>query len=223
MRTRWAAFASQLSRVSFHPRGPANTQTMSFALIAADIFGTSVALFDFSAIGCSMFTLMKRDPTWKPLGALTTRIAARLMARREAEIQEGSAAEDRREPRMDVEEKRPRGDAARCPASRRMPGGDGGAPGAGGNSSERCAAGAWGGVGGSAKIIQFAAVGGRAAGPLIAPLSSLQGGPAELHCVTWKARRRGANGNSNGCSSHVVNGLSPLPSTKNRRPRAGML
>lgn len=44
---------------------------------------------------------MKRTNTWVAVGTLTTRIAARLTARREAEIQEGSAAEDRREPRME--------------------------------------------------------------------------------------------------------------------------
>jgi hypothetical protein len=37
---------------------------------------------------------------WTRLGTLTTRLAARLASLREAEIQQGSAAEDRREPGM---------------------------------------------------------------------------------------------------------------------------
>jgi hypothetical protein len=60
---------------------------------------------------------MRKAHTWTPLGSLTTRIAARLTARREAEIQEGSAAEDRREPRM--EGKSPAGP---CETSRVVPG-----------------------------------------------------------------------------------------------------
>lgn len=53
---------------------------------------------------------MKSDPTWKLVGTLTTRIACRLMARREAELQM-----ERASTAAPIEEKGLR-DAARCPA-----------------------------------------------------------------------------------------------------------
>ena len=66
-----------------------------------------------------MLVGMKRADTWKPLGALTTRIAARLVARREAEIQ-GSVD------RAPCEKKPSRGEG-RLPAAGVHQGGDSGA------------------------------------------------------------------------------------------------
>ena len=128
---------------------------------------------------------MKRNQTWKPLGALTQRIAARLESQRQAKIQERASVAAPSDKNGCTFGKEPE-HAARCPASRRVPGGDKSALGAGGNSSERYAAGAWGSVGGGAKVIRFVAVGSHAAGgPRNAPRT--QGSPAEFNSATAQA------------------------------------
>jgi len=117
-----------------------------------------------------MLDMTKRQ-SFEPIGAVLRRIAARLATQRNSGAIDPQPI-DKNGCTFGKEPER----AARCPASRRVPGGDKSALGAGGNSSERYAAGAWGSVGGGAKVIQFVAVGSHAAGLPKAPL--LQGGPA---------------------------------------------
>jgi len=125
---------------------------------------------------------MKSD-TWNRLGNAVTNVVAKLTVR-------GGKIQGAIDPQPSDKNgctfgKEPE-HAARCPASRRVPGGDKSALGAGGNSSERYAAGAWGGVGGSAKVIQFVAVGSHAAGgPRNAPRT--QGSPADFNSATAQA------------------------------------
>jgi len=98
------------------------------------------------------------------IGAIVSRIAARLKAAH-GDIQEERASVAAPSDKNGCTFGKEPEHAARCPASRRVPGGDKSALGAGGNSSERYAAGAWGSVGGGAKVIQFAAGGTAARGP----------------------------------------------------------
>jgi hypothetical protein len=79
--------------VSFQPRGPHTSISISFALtvaeITADSFAVTVGLFGISAPSSIMIPLMNKRPTsnFVKVGSLTQRIACRLIARRQAEIQ----------------------------------------------------------------------------------------------------------------------------------------
>src|SRR5688500_11610459 len=85
--------ANQDSRVSFHPRGPHTSISISFALtvaeVTADSFVFPVGLFDISASSLVMIPLMTKKgrittderptgPKWVRLGTIAARVAARL-------------------------------------------------------------------------------------------------------------------------------------------------
>jgi hypothetical protein len=105
MPARRAPRASQDSRVSCQPRGPDSSQSMSRAnSIAgtADFSLNSEGLFGFSYIGRSIMRGMTnaddRSYRTERLGKVLRRVAGKLTAQRN--LDQGSAAEDRREPRM---------------------------------------------------------------------------------------------------------------------------
>lgn len=84
-----ASFAMAALRLPIQSRG-ASAQ-MACCASTADTCKSLHVFCNTLLTGFSMFDPMSRANTWKPLGALTTRIAARLMARREADILAGDA------------------------------------------------------------------------------------------------------------------------------------
>lgn len=74
-------------------RANSTALTADFSGFLADLFGTS----DTAHL---MIWTMRKAQTWVPLGALTQRIAGKLLAMRQADIQKDGAAEVRDDPRM---------------------------------------------------------------------------------------------------------------------------
>jgi hypothetical protein len=80
--------ASQLSRVSFHPRGPDSSQSMSRALttaVTADFSGNSGRLFGHLGMNASKLlgmTKPNRTETFQSLGEVLRRVAGKLAAQR---------------------------------------------------------------------------------------------------------------------------------------------
>ena len=85
-RTVLATRARHDSLVSFQVRGPPISRiiprALSVAVTAADIALPSADFDDFTATVASMLLSMETDNTWKPLGAVAGRIAAKLIAAR---------------------------------------------------------------------------------------------------------------------------------------------
>ncbi len=81
MPTARAPRASQLSRVSFQPRAPQTSRSISLALAVAVIAAVLSLIwegdFGFSVIECSIIWVMKTE-TFQSIGTLVNRIAARL-------------------------------------------------------------------------------------------------------------------------------------------------
>lgn len=90
MPTRRAPRASQLSRVSFQPRGPETSQSINRALtdaLTADFSLNSERLFGYATIDSSTVLGMTKpipEETWKPLWVVLRRVLGGLSAQKHA-------------------------------------------------------------------------------------------------------------------------------------------